>query len=188
MADKYLKDADWTHRVKEFFNLLDFNKNGVIQQEDWELWVNNMEKQINSDPHLIGKLRETTREYFAAIGIKEETQLTCEEFIKAFSEFTVREQAKLQRGEEPLLYPWNNSVYDVADTNHDGFITLDEYRKLLVACNLPESAADDTFKVIDKNNDGKIDRDKLNKHEFMFWFTTGAHEAKGMFGEAFKRN
>ena len=71
-------------------------------------------------------------------------------------------------------------MYDVADTNHDGFITLDEYRKLLVACNLPESAADDTFKV--------IDRDELNKHEFMFWFTTGAHEAKGMFGEAFKRN
>lgn len=186
MADEFLNDPHWVHRVTSFFNLLDFDKKGYIQQADWERWVDNIAKEINPDPHLIDRLRKTSEDYFGAIGIKKGTRLNCDEYVKAFSEFAVRERTKKKRGDIPFLYPWNDSVYDVADTNHDGFVSLEEYRKIFTACGLPESAADQAFVVVDVNGDGRIDRDELNNYEYKFWFTTGLHEAKGMFGDAFE--
>ena len=186
-TEEFLKDDQWVHRIESLFNLLDYNKNGYIDKGDWELWVDNINKACKPDPQsLIDRLYETTGAYFAAIGIKSGRQLTCDEFVKAFSKFAVQERAKRERGEEPLLYPMNDAVYDVADTNKDGFVTVDEYRRIFKACNLPESAADAAFKVADANSDGKIDREELNNYEFKFWFDTGAHMAKGMFGEAFE--
>ena len=126
--------------------------------------------------------------------------------MKGFSEFAVQEHAKKEKGEVPILYPMNDAkkekgevpilypmndaVYDVADTNKNGFVSSDEYRRIFQACNLPESAADEAFKVADANHDGKIDRQELNNYEFKFWFETGTigQEAKGFFGQAFEAN
>ena len=191
-AEVYKQDQQWVHRIKSFFNLLDYNKNGYIHQGDWERLADNIEKAFKPDPpNLMDRVRETADAYFTAIGIKGERKLTCDEFIEAFSEFAVKERAKKERakkerGEEPLLYPMNDAVYDVADTTKDGFVTIEEYRRIFKAGNLPESGADVAFKVAGANSDGKIDRQKLNDYEFEFWFATGAHEAKGMFGEAFE--
>ena len=189
MSEQYVKDTQWLHRIKSLFTLLDYNKNGYLEPADWQLWIDNLEKACKPDPpQLINRLRETTGAYFAAIGIKEGKRLTCDEFVKGFSEFAIQERAKKERGEEPMLYPMNDAVYDVADTNKDGFVTLDEYRRIFKACNLPESAADEAFKVADSNSDGKIDREELNNYEFKFWFEMGAHDAKGMFGQVFEVN
>lgn len=182
-----MQDPNWVHRVKSFFRLLDFNKNGYIERADWERWVDNIDKACKPDPpQLINKLYETSEAYFGAIGIKGGKRMTSDEYVKAFSDFAVKERGKKERGEEPLLYPWNDSVYDVADTNKDGFVTLDEYRRIFKACNLSESAADEAFKVADANHDGKLDREELNNYEYKFWFETGDHEAKGFFGKDFE--
>ena len=191
MAEKYMHDPQWLKRIKSLFNLLDYNKNGFLEPDDWQLWVSNIEKACKPDPpQLIDRLRELTGVYFEAIGIKEGRHLTCDEFVKGFSEFAVQEYAKKARGETPILYPMNDAVYDVADTNKDGFVTLDEYRRIFQACNLPESAADEAFKVADANNDGKLDREELNNYEFKFWFETGpvGKEAAGFFGQTFEAN
>ena len=84
-------------------------KNGSLEPADWQLWVNNIEKACKPDPpQLIDRLRELTGVYFEAIGIKEGQQLTCDEFVKGFSEFAVQEHAKKERGEIPILYPMND--------------------------------------------------------------------------------
>ena len=186
-AAEYKSDPQWVHRIESLFNLLDFNKNGYLEPADWQLWVDNIDRACKPDPpSLTDKLRKETGAYFADIGIKPGRKLTRDEFVNAFSEFAVREQGKKARGEEPLLYPMNDAVYEVADTNKDGFVTLDEYRKIFVACNLPQSTADAAFRVTDANHDGKISRQELNDYEFKFWFEKGGHAAKGMFGEAFE--
>ena len=123
------------------------------------LWVNNVEKACKPDPfQLIDRLRDLTGMYFEAIGIKEGKQLTCDKFMKGFSKFAAQEHARKERVEVPILYPMNDAVYDIADMNNNGFVTLDEYRRIFQACNVPESAADEAFKVADANRDGKIDR------------------------------
>ena len=176
MSEKYLQDSHWLKRVKWLFNLLDYNKNSYLEPANWQLWVNNIEKACKPDPpQLIHWLRELTGAYFEAIGIKEGKQLTCDEFVKGFSEFAAQEHAKKEKGEVPILYLMNDTVYDVADTNKNGFVSLDEYRRIFQACNLPESVADETFKVADANHDGKFDRQELNiyNYEFKFLFETG---------------
>lgn len=186
-ASDFKNDPQWVHRIESLFNLLDYNKNGFLEPADWQLWVDNIEKACKPEPpSLIERLRKETGAYFADVGITAGRHLTRDEFVNAFSEFAVRERAKKERGEKPLLYPMNDAVYDVADTNKDGFVTIDEYRRIFVACNLPASAADAAFKVADANSDGKIDRQELNDYEFKFWFERGDHVAKGMFGEAFE--
>ena len=120
--------------------------------------MNNIEKACKPDPpQLIHRLRELTGTYFEAIGIKEGKQLTCDEFVKGFSEFAAQEHAKKEKGEVPIAtLPMNDAVYNVADTNKNGFVSLDEYRRIFQACNLPESAADEAFKVADANHKGKL--------------------------------
>ena len=191
MAEKYMQDPQWLNRIKSLFNLLDYNKHGFLEPADWQLWMNNIEKACKPDPpQLIDRMRELFGVYFDAIGIKEGKQLTCDEFVKGFSEFAIQERAKKERGEIPILYSMNDAVYDVAGTNKDGFVTLDEYRRIFQACNFPESAADEAFKVVNANHDGKLDREELNNYEFKFWFETGpvGKEATGFFGQAFEAN
>ena len=50
MADAYLSNAQWVHRVEELFAQADLNKNGFLELADWELWVNNTEKACNPSP------------------------------------------------------------------------------------------------------------------------------------------
>ena len=76
-AEEYKQDMQWVHRIKSLFKLLDYNKNGFVEKEDWELWVDNIEKACKHDPpSLINWLRDTTGAYFAAIGIKNGRRLS----------------------------------------------------------------------------------------------------------------
>lgn len=152
------------------YKIVDYNKDGFLSVEDWELWVDNIERDVNPDPNLIDTLRTRMREYCAGMGITPGVKATMGEFIKGMAAMAERERAKRLRGDETLLERLNHAWYDVVDTNHDGCVTLEEYRKVLKACNLDPSTADQSFKVIDKNQNGKIERSELTNFEFQFWF------------------
>ncbi len=185
-AADFLKNETWVHRIKEVYELTDFNKDGHISVEDWELWVDNIEREVKPDAKLVEALRVRMREFCAAMGLTPGRKANKEEFLKGLAEMAARERAKRLRGEETLLERMNNAWYDAVDTNHDGFVTLDEWRTILKACNLNPSCADETFKLIDKNKNGKIERKELTDHEFKFWFTLDDQDSKGMFGDKYE--
>ena len=62
-------------------------------------------------------------------------------------------------------------------TNHDGTISLEEYRAVFGIVEFPESYVDEIFKAIDTNKNGKLERKELNDFEFKLWY--GLDEEKG---------
>lgn len=183
MADVYTSNAKWVKHIEDVFVIVDFNKKGFMSLEDWELWVDNIQRDLNPDPALVKNLREVMREYCQGIGLKPGVQLTPKQFVQKFAVFAAVEKAKYDMGEEPFLFKLNHAWYNVVDTNHDGTITLDEYTKVTKACNFGDDAASVAFETIDKNHNGKLERKELNEHEFKFWFTVEDTGTDGMFGE-----
>ena len=185
-ASDFLKNPLWVHRTQALFTLLDLNKNGSIELDDWQLWVQNIKRETKANPALIEKLQKAMTEFCAGMGVKKGTKATKDQFVRNFAALAVSECAKKKRGEEPLLNKLNNAYFDAVDTNHDGCVTRDEFRTVLKACNMDPSTADETFKVIDANKNNKIERDEFNEHEFNFWFGVDDAATKGMLGATFE--
>ena len=53
------------------------------------------------------------------------------------------------------------------------------------ACNMDPSGAEAWFNTADRNKNGKIEREELNKFEFDFWFNPENEEVSDMFGGAY---
>lgn len=183
----FLQNPAWVHRMQQVFDRLDMDKNGYLSNEDWELWAKNIEKMVKPAPHLMAALRARIEEYCAALGIVPGTQSTRDEFVKGIAAMAVIERAKSQRGEETLLHKLNDAFYDIVDTNHDGSVTLGEWKVILEACNIESSAANKMFNTLDKNKDGKIGRRVLTDTEFEFWYALDDPDGKGMFGDVKKK-
>ena len=98
----------------------------------------------------------------------------------------IAEKARKEKGEETLLHKLNDAWYDAVDTHHDGCVRLDEWRIVLRAGNM-ESAADEIFKALDKNKNGKIERKKLSDNDFNFWYVLDDADTRGMFGDKFEK-
>ena len=170
MADEYLCNPQWVHRMHEVFASMDLNKNGYLELDDWLTMVRNIERDTKADAALIAKLNEVMHEYCAGMGLTPGKKSTREEFVKDMAAFAASERSKTKAGERPLLFKTNDAWYDVVDTNHDGFVTRDEYRIVMKAGSYSTAAADASFDHIDTNKDGKIERKELYQHEFNFWY------------------
>ena len=180
MADVFKQSQRWVKRMRDIFEHLDFNKNGYLSVEDWTIWIDNIQRDINPDPALVEILRQKMTEYCAGIGLTPGVQLTQDEFVEKFANFAAAEKARHDRGEQPLLFKLNEAWYDVVDINRNGSLSLEEYSKVMSACNFAASSA---FMVLDKNRDGRVERSELNEQQYKFWFSVEDAHLEGMLGK-----
>lgn len=185
-AEEFLQSASWVHRIGEVFVLLDTNKNGYLSLEDYELSTSKLAKVAEPDHKLLTVLRTRMEEFCTALGLTRGKRLTKEEYVKATAKLAEEEVARKKRGEELLLFKYKHAVYDVVDMNHDGCVTLDEYKKVFGAL-VGGEHAEASFKMLDKNNNGKIERSELNQHDYNFWYTIDDKDTKGMYGDKFEK-
>ena len=183
----YLQNTAWVHRMEHLFKVLDTNKNGYITLKDVHLGADNFEKEVKPAAHLMAAVRARNEECYATIGVVPGKQTTKEEFLKGVATLAIAEKARKEKGEETLLDKVNNAWYDAVDTNHDGYVRLDEWRSVLRASNM-EGAADEIFKALDKSKAGKIERKVLSDNDFKFWFVLDDSDTQGMFGDKFEKN
>ena len=182
-AADFSKNPSWVQRMEEVYAAVDLNKDGFMSLEDWEMWVDNIEREVKPDPQIVATLRTRMQEFCGAMGLTPGKKATKEEFISGAAAMAEAERAKKLKGEETVLERLNNAWYDVVDTNHDGCVTLDEWRQVQKACNYDASAADKKFEVVDKDKNGKIERKELSNSEFKFWFTLDEEDSKKILGE-----
>ena len=186
MASAYKNCPEWIKRMEALFDQTDRNKDGFLSIEDFTLWSDNLERQEKSDPVLIQKSRQATREFWESTGLKPGVKLTKEQFIDGMIELALIEKAKhLEDNEDSVHVRYIESIFDVFDTNQTGFIELDEYERLLLAANYDAGSAKIVFDIVDANHDGKISRKELRNYNTKFWFFPEGTEATGMYGPKF---
>lgn len=68
----------------------------------------------------------------------------------------------------------NETLMERADTNHDGKISMDEFKAA------HEKRVEEMFKRMDTNGDGFIDKDEMRKHREMMREKMREHMHQGM--------
>lgn len=165
----YLGNAAWVKRIEQLFDSLDTDKNGYVSKEEFHTSINRLALKVTDRPELIEKLRKSTVELTDAIGLGEGEKPDKKKFLKLVAAFAVDQKAKADKGEETVTEKHNVALYDVVDRNHDGNLTWDEYKSVMVSSGYDEAAARIEFDALDKNKNGKIDRKELASAALIFF-------------------
>ena len=187
MTSAYKNSPKWVKRIGEFFHQSDLNKDGFLSIEDFDIWIENIEKETKADAALMDKARIATREYWESVGLKPGVKLTKEQFLDKMAEFILKERTEYEKGNRDCLsirYP--NALFDAVDTNHNGFLELDEYENLARASYHDKDVAKVVFDMIDTNHDGKLSREELIDYNIKFWYYPDNKEVAGMYGSRYE--
>lgn len=168
--------------------MLDVDKSGYLTRKDYDVGQRMIKLEMEPDPKLFALYCDATEEFcVSALGLTQGKRLTKEEYVKQAANAAESELEKRKRGEETLLGKVQNAYFDVIDKNHDGFVTLEEYKLTMKINGLDSEAAEAAFKLIDKNKNGKVERRELIEHQLNFWLKLDDEASKGMLGEAFEK-
>ena len=185
-VDDYINNATWVTRIKGFFDRVDENRNGTIEVADFTSMLENFNREVKPDPKLYENLRQVVMEHIAAMGVTPGNKVTKDEYVNNVANMAVVEHAKRMNGEKMSLAKVNDALYDAFDTNRDGAVTLEEFRTVMkVAYGCDAEEADATFRLIDTNKNGKMERKELTDYELNYWFDLNNEASKGFYGAKF---
>ena len=185
-AEDYLKNEKWVKRISVLFSQFDSKKHGYLSREDYELFHQKMAKIVTDRPALIAKAQEVTFMFTDALGLTEGVRADKQKYLALVAELAVAERERMKRGEETLVAKMYDAFFDIADKNHDGYVTLEEYKIFNHAINYPPDTADATFSLLDKKKTGKIERKEFINAASKFWCILDDPDTKGLLGQSYE--
>ena len=131
-AQDFLQNSDWVRKRKKSFTLHDADKDGYISREDYSPVERRLRQEVEPDPELLAVYRDAVDQQCAAFGLGPGKKLNKDEHVEEMAKYCESEIARMKRGEETLLRKMHDAFFDViaADKNHDGFITVEEYKMM----------------------------------------------------------
>ena len=187
-VDDYINNAAWITRIKGFFDRMDENRNETIEVADFTAMLDHFNREVKPDLKVYENLRQVIMEHIAAMGVTPGKKVTKDEYVENMANMAVAEQAKRLKGEIMSLAKVNDALYDMFDINHDGVVTLEEFRTVMkIAYCCDAEVADTTFLQIDTNKNGKIERKELTDYELNYWFNLNDEASKGFYGAKFEK-
>ncbi len=155
-------------KILHFFNVLDHDGNGILEQEDFEL----VSDAICDIRELASNSTERLNMGIKAHGIfvqvlkdlqKDTAIIRKEEWIKFF------ERQILSRSEDYIANV-SSYLFSIFDQDSDGFIDEKEYLDMFKAYGLYTAQAKKAFDLLDLNGDGKLSKQEVVKafEEFFF--------------------
>ncbi len=161
-----------------FFNVLDFDKNGVIEEDDFEA--------IGDNLCIVRDFDIDTPEYETVMSMTNGIWGNLVPFIKGEGG-TKQEWLNFMN---VLLDPANEDKYKkyvtnfvttlfkLFDMNDDGYISQTEYIDLFIGLRIEVRFAPKAFRSLDDNNDGRLSHDEL-QHSVDEFFKSDDEDAKG---------
>ncbi len=152
-----------TNKLERFFYILDFDRNGVIEEADFLAIAQNL--------CVLWRLKEDTVEYNKVISKFSEEWKKFNHFVNNDTE--VANWAHLVEfadkviinGDEELYNAYVDNfageIFDNFDADKDGYISLDEFIDLFCAYRIEVRFAAKAFRKIDLNHDDLISRGEL---------------------------
>lgn len=187
------KDPSLTHNLSPvqetkltfLFNLLDFNRNGFIQQDDFTSIAENMSiiKAETLKDHHIASVRKFMEKSWIHLSHVESDhyKIPLNEWLHfADKEIVNCSQEKYNNNIEKLVH----AIFLFFDDNKDKHLNLVEYMSLLVSFRADFRNAKMSFESLDTNKDGLISEDELSHAVWAFFHSSDADErGNWLFGE-----
>ena len=185
-VEDYLKNEKFVKRISESFSQLDRNKNGYVSRDDYQLGIDKLAKLAPAGrQEVVAKARNVTSEFCDAFGLTEGVRADKDKLVQLAAAMGIAEMERMKKGEETITSRVHNAIFDIVDQNHDGHVTLEEYKIFMEASDHKADVAEATFKVLDKNKNGKIVRKELIAGAVKFWCDLDDQDTKGMLGDRY---
>ena len=172
-ARDFLNSKAWCYKMEEFvFKKADIDGDGYISPEDRKAsqacFRDYVQKQGVNETALEA-LKAATEEILSAFGT-ESDRVSKDDWLKKVAELAAADLEKIKKAEEPLLVKTAGPLFDIMDTDKDGFITLEDFKLGYAAIGWDAVSAEYAFRFLDKTNSGKISRKEFVKSSADFWY------------------
>ena len=114
---------------------------------------------------------DALREFWREAGIVPGKKMTKDEMVSHWCQFAERELKRKHSGEETVQRKACIAMFEVIDTNDDGTLSLKELTTFLKAWGHDKTVAETEFKIIDKNKNGKIEKEEYLDYCHKFWLS-----------------
>ncbi len=169
-------------KILHFFNVLDRDSNGILEEEDFTLVADGISDQIGYTKNSAERLALKVKAYGLFLQIltdigKLEATITPEEWL------VFHESYVLLKSNDYILQT-SDYLFSLFDQDKDGFIDKAEYLDMFKAYGLFNANATRAFDLLDLNDDKKISKQELVK-AFSEFFLSSDAEAAGnwIFGD-----
>ena len=174
--EDFLTSKAWCFKMEEIvFKKADIDGDGYISQEDRKTsesrFLDYAQKQ-GVDKTVLEANKAASETYINTFGTGSD-QISKDDWLKKVAEIAAADQGRIKRGEEPLLARTAGTIFDVMDTDKDGFVTLEDFKLGYAATGWDAAGAEQAFKATDRNNSGKINREDMIKSAHDFWYKIG---------------
>ncbi|MEQ9405836.1 MAG: EF-hand domain-containing protein [Cyclobacteriaceae bacterium] len=152
-----------TNKLERFFYILDFDRNGIIEEADFLAIAENL--------CVLWGVREESAEYVKVMNSFAEDWKSFNHFVnnddgKANWDHLVEFADKMIVNGDPEMFAsyvdgFTGEVFDNFDSDRDGYISLNEFIDLFVAYRIEVRFAAKAFRKIDLNHDDLISRGEL---------------------------
>jgi len=177
-----------THKrkVHHLFNVLDIDRNGQLQPDDFVNVGRKIITKLELDPAsrsarlILLKAHRLFVQLLTDID-NPELNLTLWDWVEFF-----RKQIESSKGRilSHYIHRTSRHIFDLFDMNRDKMISMEEYTNMLTIYNIPQNTAKMGFEELDTNNDNFISDEEMIEGLKNF-FTSGDSKASGnmIFGQ-----
>ena len=135
--------------MEEFiFKKADIDGDGYISEEDRKAsqsrFMDYAQKQ-GVDKAALEANKAATEEYVGIFGTGSD-QVSKDDCLKKVAEIVAADQEKIKRGEEPVLVKNAGPLFDVMDTDKDGFLSLEDFKLGYAAIGWDAVCAENKFR------------------------------------------
>lgn len=144
-----------------FFNILDFDSNGVIQQEDFEAIADNLciIRDFDYDTRPYNTVMKLTNGIWENLmPFVDGSEGTLEHWLQFMS---VMVDPKNSGRYDKYIHQLVDTLYRLFDINNDGYISQLEYIDLFIGMRIEVRFAPKAFKKLDQNHDGRLSKEEI---------------------------
>lgn len=152
-------------KFTRYFNVLDYDQNGIIEQEDFEDVALKLSQLRHWAPGSPG--HQACRAGMMSIwqhlqqfaDTSNAGRISLEEWLQ-----TEEDAIATEENYAKYVAPVAAGLFDLVDEDGDGAISVQEYRNFFEGYRIARDLADDAFARMDLNGDGQLSKEELLQH------------------------